>query len=454
MRQLLSYFTICLAAATTAVASEDVTIFMPNASELPSERQVAPDTARLILARRLGQPGSSLIGDVDEGIIQDLNEFGGQQPLLFGDSVQKGWSPKLLVILQGLDPIQGMRSGLNIPYAISFHSDGLLFAILDAHVLQRAQVSHITVPAAAPDFMDASFVNSLLAETSRQTPNSRLCTYQWQLDQAAVADLMLRNMEDLGCPLEQPFLKQLTDAMFDRENNVERTQNILHDYLGSAPSTPGQQVSAVLRIRPTPKQKQPLAPREYVSPLLALTQSSVIETILVTLPGSKWNTSPPSSQKPAVQPRSRHHSHKRHSSHLSPILHRDSNTTKPNNTLSTLLPICYATNETCTARTNSCSGNGYCYLKRHSPTKGSECYACKCLRTLDYTNPDGTQKTIQWGGPACQKKDVSMPFWLLAGLSVLLVVGIWFGVGLLWAMGQEELPGVLSAGVAAPRTQK
>lgn len=63
-------------------------------------------------------------------------------------------------------------------------------------------------------------------------------------------------------------------------------------------------------------------------------------------------------------------------------------------------------------------------------------------------------KTIEWAGPACSKKDVSMPFWLLAGISIALVATVSWGVGLLFSIGQEELPSVIGAGVAGPRAQK
>lgn len=63
-------------------------------------------------------------------------------------------------------------------------------------------------------------------------------------------------------------------------------------------------------------------------------------------------------------------------------------------------------------------------------------------------------KTTQWGGPSCRKKDVSVPFFLLAGLAIALAAIISWGVGLLYSIGQEDLPSVIGAGVAGPRAQK
>lgn len=71
-----------------------------------------------------------------------------------------------------------------------------------------------------------------------------------------------------------------------------------------------------------------------------------------------------------------------------------------------------------------------------------------------HKNSDGTLKVTYWTGPACQKKDVSMPFWLLAGISIMLVSFVSYGIGLLYSIGDEELPSVLGAGVSSVRGQK
>ena len=63
-------------------------------------------------------------------------------------------------------------------------------------------------------------------------------------------------------------------------------------------------------------------------------------------------------------------------------------------------------------------------------------------------------KTTQWGGPACQKKDVSVPFFLLAGFTIAILATVTWAVGLLFSVGQEKLPSVIGAGVAGPRAQK
>lgn len=117
-----------------------------------------------------------------------------------------------------------------------------------------------------------------------------------------------------------------------------------------------------------------------------------------------------------------------------------------------VLPICHASLESAKAATNNCSGHGTAYKK--SSYKGEiDCFACKCSKTVLTANNGGV-KTVYWGGPACQKKDVSVPFFLLAGLSIALVGVVTWGIGLMASIGQEELPSVIGAGVTGPRAQK
>lgn len=121
---------------------------------------------------------------------------------------------------------------------------------------------------------------------------------------------------------------------------------------------------------------------------------------------------------------------------------------------STLAPVCHASNSSCTEATNNCSGHGSCYLKYGSGVEGTtgNCYACQCQQSI-IRNSDGTTKTVQWGGSACQKRDISSPFFLVAGVSLLAIVLVGSAIGMLFSMGSQELPSVISAGVGAPKTQ-
>ena len=115
-----------------------------------------------------------------------------------------------------------------------------------------------------------------------------------------------------------------------------------------------------------------------------------------------------------------------------------------------VLPLCHPTLQSCIATTNNCSGHGTAYKKSSGEI---DCFACKCSKTI-LTDDEGRVKTVYWGGPACQKKDISVPFFLLAGLSIALAGVVTWGIGLMASIGQEELPSVIGAGVAGPRAQK
>lgn len=117
------------------------------------------------------------------------------------------------------------------------------------------------------------------------------------------------------------------------------------------------------------------------------------------------------------------------------------------------LPICHHNNETCISATNGCSGHGTCYLKFKShdidKKEPDECWACRCSVTRLKSN----KRDLYWGGSACQKQDVSTPFWLIAGFTIVMVTTISWGIGLMYGIGEEELPSVIGAGVAGPRAQ-
>lgn len=61
---------------------------------------------------------------------------------------------------------------------------------------------------------------------------------------------------------------------------------------------------------------------------------------------------------------------------------------------------------------------------------------------------------MQWGGNACQKKDVSMEFILFASFGVVFTAIIAGSIGMLFNMGSQELPSVIGAGVVGPRAQR
>lgn len=114
------------------------------------------------------------------------------------------------------------------------------------------------------------------------------------------------------------------------------------------------------------------------------------------------------------------------------------------------LPACYKTASSCMAETANCSGHGECENKYRSsdgtPSGDTPCFACMCKSTK---RPSGTLD--QWTGAACHKIDLSVPFWLFAGFTIVIIAALSFAIGMLFNVGEEKLPGVIGAGVSKPK---
>ncbi|KAI0335087.1 hypothetical protein GY45DRAFT_1241531 [Cubamyces sp. BRFM 1775] len=129
-----------------------------------------------------------------------------------------------------------------------------------------------------------------------------------------------------------------------------------------------------------------------------------------------------------------HHKRQPPQSPLPPPLPRPA---EPIDSIST----CYSSADACGNSTNSCSGHGECVAATKA---GKTCFVCACSATTD----DKGRKE-QWAGSACERKDVSGPFVLLAGTTVTLLLLVGGSVALLTAVGEQKLPSTLTGGVAS-----
>ncbi|KAK4041844.1 hypothetical protein C8A01DRAFT_34095 [Parachaetomium inaequale] len=120
------------------------------------------------------------------------------------------------------------------------------------------------------------------------------------------------------------------------------------------------------------------------------------------------------------------------------------------------IPQCFPSLKSCMADTNSCSGHGECVNKYgggggnssdSASAPASSCFACVCKATV-VSPPEKGRKTKHWGGNMCQKEDISVQFWLIAGFTVTIVGAVTFAIYLLFGVGEETLPGVIGAGVS------
>lgn len=128
-----------------------------------------------------------------------------------------------------------------------------------------------------------------------------------------------------------------------------------------------------------------------------------------------------------------------------------------------ILPVCFKSMDACQSQTHNCSSHGECTLLHKGRGSGSnqetvDCYGCACKATVEHVGEDkgmeSKKKVTYWGGPACQKKDISVQFWLFVGSGVILAFLVSAGIGMLYSMGSEELPSVIGAGVSGPTARK
>jgi len=106
---------------------------------------------------------------------------------------------------------------------------------------------------------------------------------------------------------------------------------------------------------------------------------------------------------------------------------------------------CFLSKDICVNSTNSCSGRGTCM---EASKAGKTCFICACNQT---TTDNG--KTQTWVGDACERKDISGPFVLLAGSTIVLILLIAGSMSLLASIGDEKLPSTLAGGAVGVKKE-
>ncbi|KAM5441398.1 hypothetical protein MferCBS31731_003469 [Microsporum ferrugineum] len=436
MKNVFSSLAVVLSAFTATSFGQDylvhiiedragVNSWKPKAGD---SRERSPDIAKLLLERRLGWPESSaLVGKVDDETIRELNLFGGQQALPFTDT-DREQAYKLLLILEGVDSEE-------------------------IKMLETESPRDFAISNPPPFYLDDSILSSFMSESSQDDRSPNICLYGEE-EPSYTGFIALRSRSSGACPQDAQLYSEIPDCT----SGSAKLQRFIEQAIDS--SSTYKHTSIVVRLRAS---ETPLLQNGELGSLFkalaTLSSNSNVESTVITVPYDTYTKNKGQKRSPADKAKPK--VHKVRSPSANQAARADatlaSTAIPANPTAPFHLPVCYTKNETCTERTNGCSGHGSCYLKRTS-TKNStssshenDCYACKCHRTVVSTNKDGKTKTVQWGGPDCSKRDVSMQFWLIGGLSLLLVLGVGYGIGMLFSIGEEELPGVLSAGVAPPK---
>ncbi|PQE20399.1 arsenate reductase protein [Rutstroemia sp. NJR-2017a BBW] len=168
--------------------------------------------------------------------------------------------------------------------------------------------------------------------------------------------------------------------------------------------------------------------------LTRFASQSEMNVLIILMPSSRRSSSSYGTYSKPSQKKisSRQHSEEPITEFAEKVTFHATASNSTNHTLNSRVPrFCYASLDACVASTNNCSSSGLCYKK------SSDCFACSCS--------SGSGR----GGAACQKQDISGPFWLITISSIVLVGLVSWGIGMLYSIGDEQLPGVIGAGVSS-----
>ena len=101
------------AALNVYAASQEAPLYIQDNSISPASskaQSISPQTARLLLAQRLGLSQYHDLGVADEDTLEVLNTYGGPQQSAFGDEEpsRQQRTDKLLFIIEGVEHAEGI----------------------------------------------------------------------------------------------------------------------------------------------------------------------------------------------------------------------------------------------------------------------------------------------------------------------------------------------------------
>ncbi|KAH8701162.1 hypothetical protein BGW36DRAFT_375697 [Talaromyces proteolyticus] len=391
MRQISTFLATCLA-AVAAASDGSITIFDSAHSNQQPHAAVHEDAAKLLLQQRMVSTGSIASAALEEPVLELLNSYGVQNALF--DETPRNSQQKLVVVIDGLKK--------------------------DATAI-KPKTPAITFPISrvSSDFMDNDMIESLLTSHENSASGPIQCLYE----AAASPELQASNSYGLQSCMphryisgngittsQKEFFDSLPLSLLEAQSNSDDSKGVLRLTFKENTITSSMAVQLLDSLHEL-----------FNAP----------EQTFVLLPHANSKTS-------QGQPRGIR----------SPVFEYTKRSPK-NAVPSTFAPVCYKSNNSCVAGTDNCSGHGTCSLK--STSKDDGCYTCKCKQT-QVENAGGSVRTVSWGGSACQKEDISVPFFLLASITVLAILAIGAGISMLFSVGQQELPSVINAGVSSVKT--
>ncbi|KAF2187712.1 hypothetical protein K469DRAFT_685593 [Zopfia rhizophila CBS 207.26] len=362
---------------------------------------MSPATARLIFAQRLGLSQFHSIKDANDEVIEQINAYGGRQRKLFGGDEDRN-NAHALIWIDDVEDIAGFIQDSK-EYSAEFT---------------------ITNPPSASENQRLIQDMILQAESLPKKPDPRGVTYSTGFEIAEILDYLKQT---------NTYNEYLT--IFKADKNDKLSPSDLSTSISKLVRKKSFPITVVLTPPSSSKAKRSAHPYgTYDLPSTIQARRENTEALL----------SPSSSQPSAAAAQNVSPQNLEDFPHIS-----ETDETRP---VLGILPSCFATLATCEEQTHNCTGHGACMLLHKGETgkdaRVKDCYGCHCEATVVEVR-DG-KKTTYWGGPACQKKDVSVPFWLFVGSGVILAFLISTGIGMLYSMGSEELPSVIGAGVSGP----
>lgn len=372
---------------------------------------IDPPSARLIFAERLGLSDFYEIEDGDEEVIRRINTFGGNQRRLLGRDAQTPYPHHVFILVDGVEntlelvPSSPHLSFFDIDPAPHPSQSQQLLSEMLSHEHQLIQPAVIN----SPVYRILSEIDGMQGTNIHHPGASRTILH--------VSNLVIATKNHGAESLEYREQRDLLRTAFDQLAQLVEEEPLLvtvalmpPEHHCAKPSTNQYNVKRT-------ESRSAKAPRQQPESPLELTPNDTLP-----LPQNVPTFSPLQATSTFL---------------IGPV------------------PTCFSSKSGCESGTNNCTGHGVCSLKftTKEGDNNNSCFGCVCSIPDIQTNPDGSQKTTWYGGGACQKKDISAPFWLLTGTTIFFVSIISFGVGLLYKMGNEELPSVIGAGVSGPRAK-
>ncbi|KAF2204458.1 hypothetical protein GQ43DRAFT_409402 [Delitschia confertaspora ATCC 74209] len=394
-------FTLPLLYCSASASSNPGHVYIWDSAAQVTNKQppsVSPETARLILAQRLGVSKYHAIREPNEEQIRHINEFGGRSPALFGGD-QSGNGAHALIWIDGVEDAR--------------------------HIIPESkQYSQFMISNPPPASVNERLVQDIIVQTEslplKSDPLQKIYN-----SNIKILELLGRIQEP---SLHDEYLSILRTDKLEKHQTSNMASAISE--LATLAQQEGFSLTVVVMPPTSTNSKRTVhSYGTYSLPAAFEARREWPEAVLTP---------------PVPQPSAESQNSSMSDAESSPRLFQAEPVTG-------ILPSCFSSLKHCQELTRNCTGHGSCALVRKGD-KGQEgrsnCYSCQCTPTV--VNVEDSKKTTYWGGPACQKKDVTIPFWLFAGTTVILIFLVGSGIGMLYSMGDEELPSVIGAGVSGP----